>query len=265
MVNDTNISCWWRCCRCRNKNVVVWKKTVKKDEKYSLRDVYNELWRGRDFEISHLWQRSVFLAVFMIAVAGGYGTYMMKVMFPENSEKNEALKVDLEIDEAKKEANKEFMNDELCKKITPLFLTYLGIVFSMLWIMMAKGSKRLYEEYELGIDKMIEDERFNHDHDVNDSYYPCHGHLPKVEDNKLSDFILSPLAGYYSPSKINITIGIVALIFWAFLNILHIIDIIQMHFCNSLCSFPISIALAIFTYSFIYFILAIYCKSSQGN
>lgn len=25
MVNDTNISCWWRCCRFRNKNVVVWK------------------------------------------------------------------------------------------------------------------------------------------------------------------------------------------------------------------------------------------------
>ena len=261
-----------------------------KDNGYSLRDVYKELWRGRDFEISHLWQRSVFLAVFMLAIAGAYGTYMMKVMFPENLgnkmifgklanesnahgdyrnckrasidiKKSEVLTIELKANEEKGISEIEFITSERFKKIVPIFLTYLGIVFSMMWIMMAKGSKRLYEEYERGIDKMIEDEIFNHA--VDDNYYPCHGNLPKVEKGKLSDFILSPLAGDYSPSKINITIGIAALFCWMGFNILHIVDIAQMHLNNDLLAFSISILLAILTYIFIYLILAVYCKSSK--
>ena len=245
---------------------------LKKDsDSYSLRDVYDELWRGRDFEISHLWQRSVFLAVFMLAIAGGYGTYMMKVMFPEGESniekicgtlKDEAKQInaDISIDMEKTEDKKQSGNIEKYKKLAPIFLTYLGIIFSMMWIMMAKGSKYCFERYELGIDSIIEDRTFNLT--VDDTKVPCHGNLPDLEDKKKSDYILSPLAGRYSVSKINITIGIVALLFWCCLNILHILDVVQNYIGCDLFSPLVSVVVAILTYNFIYFTLAIYCKSS---
>lgn len=267
---------------------------LKKDsDSYSLRDVYDELWRGRDFEISHLWQRSVFLAVFMLAIAGGYGTYMMKVMFPSGESNIEKIYGTLK-DEAKthgdyrnckkasidieNEANqmkkaeisfeiKKLGNIEKYKKLTPIFLTYLGIIFSMMWIMMAKGSKYCFERYEFGINKILENKEFNaDDKKFNPKFLggdiPHHGKLPEPKDDDVCDYILSPLAGRYSVSKINITIGIVALLFWCSLNILHILDVAQNYIGGDLFSFSVSVVVAILTYVFIYFTLAIYCKSS---
>lgn len=250
---------------------------LKKDsDSYSLRDVYDELWRGRDFEISHLWQRSVFLAVFMLAIAGGYGTYMMKVMFPEGESniekicgtlKDEAKQInaDISIDMEKTEDKKQPGNIEKYKKLTPIFLTYLGIIFSMMWIMMAKGSKYWFEKYEFSINKILENKKFNDDDkEFNPDIHgdiPHHGKLPEPKDD-VCDYILSPLAGRYSVSKINITIGIVALLFWCCLNILHILDIALKCCGNNLLSLFISLVLAILTYIFIYLVLAIYCKSS---
>lgn len=238
----------------------------KEKDSYSLRDVYDELWRGRDFEISHLWQRSVFLAVFMLAIAGGYGTYMMKVMFPSGESNIEKICGTLK-NEANQMKNadisfeiKKLGNIEKYKKLAPIFLTYLGIIFSMMWIMMAKGSKYCFERYELGIDSIIEDRTFNQT--VDDTKVPCHGNLLDLEDKKKSDYILSPLAGRYSVSKINITIGIVALLFWCCLNILHIHDVALDYIGCDLLSFSVSLVLAILTYVFIYLVLAIYCKSS---
>lgn len=266
---------------------------LKKDsDSYSLRDVYDELWRGRDFEISHLWQRSVFLAVFMLAIAGGYGTYMMKVMFPSGESNIEKICGTLK-DEAKthgdyrnckkasidieNEANqmkkaeisfeiKKLGNIEKYKELTPIFLTYLGIIFSMMWIMMAKGSKYWFEKYELGINKILENKKFNDDDkEFNPDIHgdiPHHGNLPEPKDDDVCDYILSPLAGRYSGSKINITIGIAALLFWCCLNILHIYDVTPKYGRNGLLSFFVSLVIAILTYNFIYFTLAVYCKSS---
>lgn len=251
-----------------------------KDNGYSLRDVYKELWRGRDFEISHLWQRSVFLAVFMLAIAGAYGTYMMKMMFPEDSntnkflitstniEENKTLKIELKIDNQTETDNvdentkEKIITSEIYQKIVPIFLTYLGIVFSMMWVMMAKGSKRLYEEYERGIDKMIEDEIFNHA--VDDNYYPCHGNLPKVEKDKLSDCLFSVKAGDYSPSKINIAIGIATLIFWGGLCLLHIVILINYFLQNKFFYILFWSLFSVFVVVAIIFIILIYykCKSS---
>lgn len=247
---------------------------LKKDsDSYSLRDVYDELWRGRDFEISHLWQRSVFLAVFMLAIAGGYGTYMMKVMFPSGESNIEKICGTLK-NEANQMKNadisfeiKKLGNIEKYKKIAPIFLTYLGIIFSMMWIMMAKGSKYCFERYEFGINKILENKEFNaDDKKFNPKFLggdiPHHGNLPEPKDDDVCDYILSPLAGRYSVSKINITIGIVALLFWCCLNILHIHDVVPNYIGNDLFSSLVSVVLAILTYVFIYLVLAIYCKSS---
>ena len=50
------------------------------------RELYQELWQGRDFEINHLWQRSIFLGAFMLAIAAGYGGLALKLLFPEYEE-----------------------------------------------------------------------------------------------------------------------------------------------------------------------------------
>lgn len=297
------------------KNMKVETKYSEK-EPYSLRDVYDELKKGREFEISNLWQRSVFLATFMIAVAGGYGTYMKEIIswkanktdikqisgkVTNTSEthgdyknckkasidikKTETLEVDLqihksgneeEITEYKKEEweygknkNKsnsfEFDEDDKQnpeQEAVPILLTYLGIVFSMLWVMMAKGSKYWTERYELATDMMIENREFNPN--IDDTKIPCHGNLPDLESKKISNYILSPLAGRYSPSKINITIGIMTLIFWGILNIFHIFKVAQKYLdISMLHSFFISVVFAFLTYFFIYLVLAIYCKSGE--
>ena len=44
--------------------------------KFTTKDLYKELFHCRDFELQHLWQRSVFLAGFMIALFTLYGSFL---------------------------------------------------------------------------------------------------------------------------------------------------------------------------------------------
>ena len=43
------------------------------EEKISIKEIHEKLWRCRDFELSHLWQRSIFLSAFLILCFTGYG------------------------------------------------------------------------------------------------------------------------------------------------------------------------------------------------
>ena len=64
------------------KKFLNWYKKKKDDEAFiTPKDAYKRAWTCRDFELSHLWQRSVFLAVFLIAIAGAYGTLLMNMYF----------------------------------------------------------------------------------------------------------------------------------------------------------------------------------------
>lgn len=187
--------------------------------------VYDELWRGRDFEISHLWQRSVFLAVFMIAIAGAYGTVLMKVVFPDKPTSTEKEFCCIE----NADTNSENTNDDdkpiatKSQQQVLISLTCLGSIFSMLWCMMSKGSKYWTERYEAGI-SYFTDGDYAKELKGFDKTIPLHGSLPSVESGKLSDNILSPLAGRYSVSKVNITIGIVSLFAWGILCSYHLIS-----------------------------------------
>ena len=53
-------------------------KTKERDKPNAM-DVYNFLWKGRDFELSHLWHRSVFLGTFLIGIATIYSVYFKDV------------------------------------------------------------------------------------------------------------------------------------------------------------------------------------------
>jgi len=149
------------------------------------KDIYESLWRCRDFELSHLWQRSVFLTAFILMVYTGYGAVMLNVL------------------------NNDSLSSDRSKILlfVGLVILLLGILLSQLWILMAKGSKAWYEMYEQAIYKIEHSEKYASKVVVNDmsSDAVVHGDIenPKEINNCLS----STKAGAYSPSKINVMIG----------------------------------------------------------
>ena len=46
------------------------------DNKLTVKDLYKEFWECRNFEIDYLRLRSIFLAVFLLAIAAGYGIFV---------------------------------------------------------------------------------------------------------------------------------------------------------------------------------------------
>lgn len=225
--------------------------------------VYEELWKGREFELTHLWQRSVFLAVFMLAIAGAYGTVLMKVVFPDSSTVLVKDKCELTVQDAKKDAFEKPFATKSQQEIL-IGLTCLGSVFSLLWCMMAKGSKYWSERYEDGIQYFTTGE-YAHELLDFDPEIPCHGNLPKGKDDNISDNPLSPLAGRYSVSKVNITIGIVSLLAWSVLGIHHVADYVKDIWKIQNILFCISFATVFFiSFSIIeFFLLKFLCNSKD--
>lgn len=182
----------------------------------SEKDVYEELFRCRDFELSHLWQRSVFLATFILGLAVAYGTLAIKILFPEE---NSCIK-DIH-------------------HIAAVGLCILGIIFSFLWIMMAKGSKQWTERYENAISNCHWVSKCSANISNDAGFY---GNLAPLEPKKVSSSILSPMAWCFSPSRINAVIGIVALFAWSSLTAVHVGLLIK-KYCNELQSNNIALAL----------------------
>ena len=235
---------------CTSARCVKYKHDCNKCFGLSAGTVYEELWRGRDLEIANLWQRSIFLAVFMLAVASAYGTVLMKIAFPDKQPTNDLWT-------AVSKTQQEIL----------IGLTFLGSTFSLLWCMMSKGSKYWVERYEGGIDYFVDG--FTYAGEMRDFDYglPYHGHLPPLPKEKVNDNPLSALAGKYSVSKVNITIGIVSLFAWSILGILHIGKYIEtvwkienIVYCKILSSIFFISALTI-----IFFILKNLCRSKDSN
>lgn len=165
-------------------------------------DVYKRAWVSRDFELSHLWQRSVFLAVFLIAIAGAYGTILEKMYF---SEVRNALVY-----------KQHFIAFCLC---------WLGIAFSILWVMMSKGSKYWVEKYENLIWLFENGEEGNH---LKDCYH--FGAMPPLKQNEFDENIFSPKSGHYSVSKVNASIGIIGICVFSLLEMFHFAEFLNLYF-----------------------------------
>lgn len=202
------------------EDFIDWYRKKEDDEAFiEPKDVYERTWACRDFELSHLWQRSVFLAVFLIAIAGAYGNMVMSMYFP--NEQNTIL--------FWYEGSNWKNEQEAAKKIeyTAKPITYqqhaiasgvcwLGVAFSVLWVMMAKGSKYCYERYEECINDF---ESGKSGKKICDFYH--HACLPKLKRNKYDENVFSPKAGHYSVSKVNATIGIIGIAAFSFLVMFH--------------------------------------------
>jgi hypothetical protein len=155
-------------------------------EKKDLRDTF---YKNRELEIKNLWQRSIFLASFLVMCFGGYGKIVELLL---NSNDNEHIQI---------------------LHVLAILVCLLGIVFSWLWIAMAKGSKAWQEVYEDAIKSIESEPALN----IEEKYRYGQYNLKEGADTN----ILSCKAGRYSPSKINIAIGQVSLFMWIITILLH--------------------------------------------
>lgn len=149
-------------------------------------------YRLRDFEISNLWQRSIFLSALLVSFLPAYSFLVTKLL---------------------EKTDKYIVYHELC-----CALALCGMAFSILWIMMAKGSKAWFEIYEKQILKIEKEENLGIE-----EKYRMGGELSPWD---LDSNLLSGKAGAYSVSKLNILIGQFLFALWIIVFIIHYIGII---------------------------------------
>ncbi len=234
------------------------------------KDAYERTWACHDFELSHLWQRSVFLAVFLLAIAGAYGTLLLNMYFP--GEQNEIFIWDWDektIEEDRNDIKKATKKIEYKAKNTTWQqhaiasgVCWLGISFSILWVMMAKGSKYWFERYEAGINAF-------EDGDAGKKLagYPHHGDMSKLKPHQFNENIFSPKSGHYSVSKVNGTIGIISLTAFSFLEMFHFGKFLGTGFdeLNNLQCALFAISQWLFCGAVLFAVLRFLCKSGAEN
>lgn len=173
-------------------------------------DLYRQYWKCRNFELQNLWQRSIFLATFLVLCFTGYGFFFVHAFF-ENS--NVTV----------------FNNDVnlLPAHIIAAVSSLIGMVMSVLWACMAKGSKAWYEVYEHSIKVLEKQPNFTKSSFLRAYDIGC------FEQEKLPEYkskgdtpqfdteLFSLKGGLYSPSKINIVIGPICFLIFCALFSLH--------------------------------------------
>lgn len=157
-----------------------------------LNAVYERLQKNRELEIKNLWQRSIFLATFLVLCYTAYGALIGNLL-------NQCLNA-----------------EKICQyNIVAILTSFAGIIISVLWICMAKGSKAWQEVYE----DAISDYEHRYWRDIPDEF---HSDELKGDHNKRDRCLLSTKGGPFSPSKINIVIGQISFLIWICIAIGHI-------------------------------------------
>jgi hypothetical protein len=152
------------------------------------KELREHLYKCRDFEIKHLWQRSVFLWTFLGFTYTAYGFVFKKII--EKTSDTEIL------------------------HFAAIILGTLGVLLSLLWIMMGKGSKYWYEVYLHKI-SLIED-------DLSLGIHPDFKSIStNIPEDKINKCIFSCKAARYSPSQINIALGQISLCVWIVILFVH--------------------------------------------
>lgn len=179
----------------REKNEREQKEREKKLEKQ-----YNRLWACRDFELSHLWQRSIFLTAFLVLIFTGYGAIWLNAV------------------------KSNFEDDYIILHIISICISMQGVIFSTLWILMAKGSKYWYEVYEQEITRLENYDEYND--------YECQGGFVSKEKTDARLF-LNKKGFKYSVSGINIIIGQIMWILWFLIILVHVFFIMNIKLNNA--------------------------------
>jgi len=177
----------------------------------SAKNFYENCWKNRQFELENLWQRSVFLATFLVLIFSGYGILMMK--FADTlGNNNENVNPDQQL---------------LFLNFCAVLLSLVGILLSALWILMGKSSKAWYERYQNALKTLEKIDgnnyntiRLNNGKKV--GTFNSH-ELPGYISSPIDYKILTAKGGAYSTSRINIAIGQIALFMWLFVFTAHIL------------------------------------------
>ena len=211
---------------------------MSEETKVTKKDLHEKLWESRSFELNHLWQRSIFLATFIVAlftlyfsVLNLYYTEMNSSKAPEQGLEADPGKVSSIPEDDKQEPSED---EQKTKYNTAIFfvletICFFGFQFSVLWICMARGSKYMYERHEHGIDEAYKGGSFENElnGEIEKEFYeilwasgdytyiPRHGALP-LSDYDYRAFHLE--GGKFSSSKINIIIGYIFSSAWVILT-----------------------------------------------
>lgn|GEM_PF-287386 len=159
---------------------------ISESDEPSKERIWDKMYQCRDFELSNFWQKSVFLFGFMALCFGGYGALVLKV-----------------IDAPSISPSLPYIYQYMCG------ISLLGIILSILWVYMAKGSKAWYEVYEKAI-YAIEKDIFKY----GNSKYVM-GEWAKKMKKDVGLTFLDNRPGAFSPSKINMVIGRIMLGVWS--------------------------------------------------
>lgn len=166
----------------------------------SLKDIRDTFYQLRNFEISNLWQRSIFLSALLVLFFTAYAFLASAIIQQPESSSNLLL-------------------NEICCGIA-----LCGFAFSIIWIMMAKGSKAWYEVYE----RRICDIESENELMINNDYRMGADCTPWGLDSNL----FTKTAGAYSVSKLNIMIGLFLMIIWFVVLTIHYASAIITFFLN---------------------------------
>lgn len=170
-----------------------------------LNGIYERLQKNRELEIKNLWQRSIFLATFLVLCYTAYGALIGNML------------------------NQCFNAEKICQyNIVVILTSFAGIIISVLWICMAKGSKAWQEVYE----DAISDYEHRYWRDIPDEF---HSDELKGDHNKRDRCLLSTKGGPFSPSKINIVIGQISFLIWICIAIVHFAYLILTYCQNTRC------------------------------
>ncbi len=171
------------------------------ENKIDIKDIYASYWRCTDFELSNLWQRSIFLTAFLVLCFTAYGAILSKIR--DNIEPGKSISF-------------------LILNGISYCISLIGIIFSILWIKMGKGSKAWYERYEGAIKAIERNAKYASDEATKIGGF-SYENLDNYNRPKVDNVLFKNTAGAYSVSRINIAIGQVFLILWLVIGLVHLI------------------------------------------
>ena len=169
------------------------------ENRIDIKDIHQTFWRCRDFELSNLWQRSIFLTAFLVLCFTAYGTVLVNLFDPKTTD----------------------LVSKLVFQVAEFGLSLLGIIFSILWVKMGKGSKAWYEVYESAINALETNKDYSTEKTVKIGGF-SYATLPGYRGVKINNNLFSSKAGEFSVSKLNIAIGQVFMVLWSILTIVHV-------------------------------------------
>ena len=185
------------------------------DESEKEKMILDNLYRCRDLEINNLWQKSTFLAPFLILCFTGYGFLLYELVKEDGLKYQELLKYEKLL---KYEQITETDTSIIKINILCIVLCAISALFSILWILMFKGSKAQFELCERAIANYEQKE-------LKIPYGYAMGTL-RHNEIEFDDGLLNTKAGKFSPSKVNIVIGQVSLVLWSLCMFFHICYIV---------------------------------------